>query len=59
MDVTFHLRYVPAFNDVYILRNPWKNAKILFMRFFLNALYIVYKLQKYKNDKLDNGIVPV
>ena len=38
MDVTFHLRYVPAFNDVYILRNPWKNAKILSMRFFWNAL---------------------
>ena len=22
IDVTFHLRYVPAFNNVYILRNP-------------------------------------
>ena len=34
MDVIFHLRYVPDFNNVYILRNPWKNAKILFMCFF-------------------------
>ena len=34
IDVTFHLRYVPAFNNVYILRDKWKNAKILFLRFF-------------------------
>ena len=34
MVVTFYLRYVPAFNNVQILRDPWKNAKILFLRFF-------------------------
>ena len=41
MVFTFHLRYVPAFNNVYILRDKWKNAKILFLRFFWNTLYIV------------------
>ena len=40
MDVTFHLRYVPVFNNVYILRYKWKNTKILFLRFFVNTLYI-------------------
>ena len=40
MDVTFHLRYVPVFNNVYILRYKWKNTKILFLRFFVNTLYL-------------------
>ena len=38
MDVTFHLRYVQAFNNVHILRNPWKNSKILFMCFLGSML---------------------
>ena len=40
MDVIFDLRYGPAFNDVNLLRNPWKYAKILFMR-FLNTMYLI------------------
>ena len=39
LDVTFHLRYVSAFNNVYILSNPWKTAKILFMRFFKHPVF--------------------
>ena len=41
MDVIFDLRYGPAFNDVNLLRNPWKYAKILFMCFFLDTLNII------------------
>ena len=47
MVVTFYLRYVPAFNNVHILRDPWKNAKILFLRFFKHPGLAQWKNKKF------------